>query len=120
MGQTVGHLRRFANARADATTRLSRKEGAENLQADRDALSRARLTGGVHWRGRTLVLRFFGEMGEVGLESLQFLVAQPIEIHERVSGALYRANQLIELHVERGGVAVLRGLGEEHHEERDD
>ena len=54
------------------------------------------------------------------MQMLQFLLAALLEIDEARIGGFQRAQQLIELQMNRMAVAVLRVLDQEHHRERDD
>src|ERR1019366_4939565 len=54
------------------------------------------------------------------LELVELIAAQRLEIHETISSALGRANELVELQVNGARVTVLRVLNHEHHQERDD
>jgi hypothetical protein len=57
----------------------------------------------------------------VGLADLvQVFFFQFLEIEHLVLGVANRADDLVELDLHRFRVAVLRGLNQEHHQERDD
>src|ERR1044072_7982587 len=58
--------------------------------------------------------------GVVAPVARELLILEVLEIEQRVVRALGRADQLVELDLHRLGVAVLRVLDEEHHEEGDD
>src|SRR5262245_42510519 len=51
---------------------------------------------------------------------LELFVRQLFQVDELRPRPLQRANELVELEVDGDGVAVLRVLDQEHHEERDD
>src|SRR5205814_1221151 len=57
---------------------------------------------------------------ELLLKVIQLLVRQLLQADEARAGAVYAADQLIELQVQRLCVAVLGVLDQEDHEERDD
>ena len=54
------------------------------------------------------------------LEFFEFIFRHLIEVDEAVARFFHGMNQLIELELHDLGVAVLRVLNEEHHEEGDD
>src|ERR1051325_350545 len=61
-----------------------------------------------------------GERRVVAPVARELLILEVLEVEQRVVRALGRADQLVELDLDRLGVAVLRVLDEEHHEEGDD
>ena len=60
------------------------------------------------------------ELEEAGFDALQVVGLQLLEIEQRVPRALGHADQLVELDLQRVGVAVLGVLDQEHHQEGDD
>ena len=65
-----------------------------------------------------LALRAVAEALELFLDLLELFVGAVLQVHQRVAGPVLGADQLIELEVDRLGVAVLRVLDQEHHQER--
>jgi hypothetical protein len=57
---------------------------------------------------------------ELGVEPVELVIAEMLEADEIIVGVTCRSDQLIELEVNRVGVAVLGALDQEHHQERDD
>ena len=51
-----------------------------------------------------------------GLEQVQLLFRQVLEVHQRRVRSLQRAQQLVELQLHRRAVAVLRVLNQEYHQ----
>ena len=56
---------------------------------------------------------------EFFLQALEVLVRKLFEIHQTCARAFDTLNQLVEFQVNRDGVAVLRVLNQEDHQERD-
>ena len=67
-----------------------------------------------------LVYRAAANAFELALDLFQLLVSAILQIDQLVPRPFLRADQLIELQVQRLGVAVLRVLDQEHHQERHD
>ena len=61
--------------------------------------------------------RFFQKLG---LDGVELVLALVLQLHRRVARALGSVDQLVELQVQRLGVAVLRVLDQKHHQEGDD
>src|SRR4051812_27886929 len=64
--------------------------------------------------------RLLGDAAVLGADRVELLVFQFLEIEERIVSAFGEADELVELHLDRFRVAVLRALDQEHHEESDD
>ena len=62
-------------------------------------------------------LRLFQKLG---LDGIELFLGFVLQVHRRVARALGGADQLVELQVQRLGVAVLGVLNQEHHQEGDD
>src|SRR5262245_17649767 len=77
--------------------------------------SRGRFGGCSGLLGEPLV-----QAPELLLEMLDLVVREILEVHELRARTLDRADELVELKVQRLGVAVLRVLDQEHHQERED
>src|SRR4051812_39778982 len=60
------------------------------------------------------------QMPELVLQGLELLVTEFLEIHEVRPRALHAPEELVELEVDRLGVAVLGVLNQKDHEEGDD
>src|SRR3954469_615186 len=64
--------------------------------------------------------RLFGNLVIARADAVELLLLELFEVEQHVVAALREADQLVELHLDRFRVAVLRVLDEEHHQERDD
>ena len=85
-----------------------------------DAFLSARLSGPNLTGTRSVVLRFFSKSSKLLVEFLQLLVGQIFKIDQFISCVFEGADDLIEFEMHCFGIAVLRILDQEHHEERDD
>src|SRR5262245_14782182 len=76
----------------------------------------------VRWRAAMSphVLRRLANMAELLLEPVELLVGEILAIDQPVSRAADRVDELVELEVQRLGVAVLAVLDQEHDQKRDD
>src|ERR1041384_4071291 len=63
---------------------------------------------------------FLGEVYESLLQFVQIPLIELLEIEQLVARVANRADHFIELYLKRLGIAVLRALNQEHHQERDD
>src|SRR6266404_5186278 len=68
----------------------------------------------------SVVHRFFTDALELFLEFFQILVGKVFKIDKFVSRAFECADDFVQLQLKCFGIAVLRVLNEEHHQERDD
>src|SRR6266404_3919623 len=68
----------------------------------------------------SVVLRFLADALKLFFEFFQILVGKVFKIDQFVSCALQCADDLVKLQLKCFGIAVLRVLNEEHHQERDD
>src|SRR5205823_2228043 len=92
--------------------RLWHRSGA--WSGGRPPLRRRRLVGHAALREPAM------EAIELLLEFRQLLVRRILERHHSRASALHATNELVELQMDGARVAVLRGLDQEHHQERDD
>src|SRR5437667_10637820 len=67
-----------------------------------------------------VALRFLVDALELFFELIQVLVGKFLKIDKFIAGFGERANDLIQLQVDRFGVPVLCVLNQEHHQESDD
>ena len=106
-----------AGIAVDGTGRLRRGRGALVLDP---AQPRPRLTG--RESARTLVFRLClaAQLAELVLQLIELVVGHFLEVDHRGARAFDAAQQFVELELDRNGVAVLRVLDQEHHQERDD
>src|SRR5688572_16076261 len=82
--------------------------------------ARHRRRTGVALAFAKLLARALGDLGVLAADFVELLLLELFEIEQRIVRTARRANELVELDLYRGAVAVLRVLDEEHHEESDD
>src|SRR5687768_12412184 len=79
---------------------------------------RCRLWSALRSPGADAPLRL--QPGELPLHLVELLIGAILEIDQLVARRIDAADQLVELEVERAGIAVLSALDQKHHQERDD
>jgi hypothetical protein len=64
--------------------------------------------------------RLTGERAVARADAIELIVVELLQIEQRIVRSGHRADQLVELDLERIGVAVLRALDQKHHQEGHD
>ena len=68
----------------------------------------------------SVVHRFLADAFELLFKFFQILIGKVFKVDQFVSRAFECADDLVQLQLKRLGIAVLRVLNKEHHQERDD
>src|SRR2546421_8481383 len=75
---------------------------------------------GVELARAQLLSRRGGKLRVAAQVTLELLVFELLEVEQRIVRALGGADELVQLDLDRLGIAVLRVLDQKHHEKRDD